>query len=233
MPGATLVYLHDPLCGWCWGATPALDALARDGAWRVHALPTGLFAGDPGRRLDPAMAAHIRHADQRIAQLSGQPFSDTYFRQVVDADPPLPFDSMPATRALCAVARHAPACERAALAGIQRARWVDGRDIADAGVLAAAVAAALGGTPADWRARIDDDSLDAATRERLRVAQRLMRRWGVAGVPALVAVDACDGDDDTEVALVERAVLAGRPVPSGALFDGSLHSHEGSQSTFS
>ncbi len=222
MPGATLVYLHDPLCGWCWGATPALDALARDGAWRVHALPTGLFAGDPGRRLDPAMAAHIRHADRRIAQLSGQPFSDTYFRQVVDADPPLPFDSMPATRALCAVARHAPAFERAALAGIQRARWVDGRDIADAGVLAAAVAAALGGTPADWRARLDDTALDAATHERLCLAQRMMRRLGAAGVPALVAVDATDGDDDTEAALVERAAVNGRPIPGGTLFDGSL-----------
>ena len=220
MPGATLVYLHDPLCGWCWGAMPALDALARDGAWRVHALPTGLFAGDPGRRLDPAMAAHIRHADQRIAQLSGQPFSDAYFRRVVDADPPLPFDSMPATRALCAAARHAPARERAALAAIQRARWVDGLDIADAGVLAAAVAAAAGGTPADWRARLDDAALEAATRERLRLAQRLMRRWGVAGVPALVAVDGLG--DDSEAALVELATVAGRPIPGGVLFDGSL-----------
>ena len=31
MTDATVTYLFDPLCGWCYGATPMLDRLAASG----------------------------------------------------------------------------------------------------------------------------------------------------------------------------------------------------------
>ncbi|RZU00736.1 DsbA family protein [Rivibacter subsaxonicus] len=209
----TLIYLYDPLCGWCYGAGAALAGLEGE-EWAVRPLPTGLFAGDPRRRLDPAMEAHIWQADQRIAHLSGQPFSEAY-RERVLRNPAMPFDSGPATAALTAVAERAPSRERAALAAIQRARWVDGRDIADAAVLAEALAGEFGA------AGLADAALAARSRERIARGQRLMREFGFGGVPALIALRGADPALD-EPALVERAVRDGEPIAGNALFDGSL-----------
>ncbi|TIX61245.1 MAG: DsbA family protein, partial [Mesorhizobium sp.] len=44
MSNATLTYLFDPLCGWCYGATPMLDRLEKSGVV-LELLPTGLFSG--------------------------------------------------------------------------------------------------------------------------------------------------------------------------------------------
>lgn len=202
----TLIYLYDPLCGWCYGASRAIAEFQLDG-WTVRPIPTGLFAGHPGRRLDPAMEAHIWQADQRIAQLSGQPFTEAYREQVL-RDPTMPFDSGPATVALTALAMRSPERERAALAAVQRARWVEGRDIADPAALTEVTGIAL-----------DDPALAQRTQARVERGQRLLQEFGFGGVPALIALA---GHEDDEAALVERAIREGEPVSSNALFDGSL-----------
>lgn len=221
MAGGTLLYLYDPLCGWCYGATAGLDALQQQAPhWQVRPLPTGLFAGDPGRRLDPAMEAHIWQADQRIAAMSGMPFSEAYRTQVL-RNPSSGFDSEPATLALTAVARSESASrEQAVLKAIQHARWVLGQDITELPVLAEALASAAGEPAAMWLERMAMPALPGATQLRLERATQLMRRFGFQGVPSLVALNTTAADD--EAALVEAALQHGRAVRGNALFDGSL-----------
>ncbi len=43
----SLIYLYDPLCGWCYAATSGIARLRTAGV-EVSLRPTGLFSG-PGR----------------------------------------------------------------------------------------------------------------------------------------------------------------------------------------
>ena len=180
-----LLFLYDPMCGWCYGAVAAVGALARDGRVQVEPLPTGLYAGDPSRRIDPRFADHIQKADARIERLSGQPFSEAYRRNVL-GDAGLPFDSGAATEALTAVARFDAGAELEALYAVQRERFVHGHDITNRDVLAQALAGSVGGAPEDWHERLDDPELEGAAETRVLRARALMEAVGARGVPALV-----------------------------------------------
>lgn len=180
-----LIYLYDPCCGWCYGAMPAIHGLADLGGCIVEPVPTGLFAGDPAKRIDAALAQHIEQADARIAAMSGQRFSDIYRRKVL-GNPELPFDSGPATEALTAVSQWNVTRELDALHALQRERFVAGRDISNREVIAQALAASLGEEPDAWLARLADPKLPRATEKRLARAKRVMKSIGVHGVPALV-----------------------------------------------
>jgi putative protein-disulfide isomerase len=180
-----LIYLYDPLCGWCYGAMPSIHGLADLGSCIVEPLPSGLFAGDPTRRIDRAMGQHIEAADARIATMSGQRFSDVYRRKVL-RNPDLPFDSGPANHALTAVSKWDLRRELDALHALQRERFVAGRDISDREVIAQSLAATLGEDAEAWLARMDDPLLPRATEKRLARAKNIMQSIGVNGVPTLV-----------------------------------------------
>jgi putative protein-disulfide isomerase len=180
-----LLFLYDPMCGWCYGAAAAVGALARDGRFKLEVLPTGLYAGDPSRRIDPRFADHIQKADARIERLSGQPFSEAYRRNVL-GDAGLPFDSGPATEALTAVARFDAGAELQALHAVQRERYVHGHDITDREVLAQALAGSVGGAPEEWHERLGDPGLEGAAETRVLRARSLLEAVGARGVPALL-----------------------------------------------
>src|SRR5438105_9117885 len=108
-----VTYLFDPLCGWCYGAAPALDGIDRLEELTLELMPTGLFAGQGARAMDASFAAYAWQNDQRIARLTGQPFSETYRTEVLGR--PGVFDSAPATLGVVAVRITEPARELDAL----------------------------------------------------------------------------------------------------------------------
>lgn len=180
-----LIYLYDPLCGWCYGAMPAIHALADLGDCIVEPVPSGLFAGTPDKRIDAEMASHIEQADARIAAMSGQRFSDLYRRKVL-TNPDMPFDSRPATEALTAVSLWNVTRELDALHALQRERFVAGRDISSRDVIVQALAASLGDDAERWRKRLADPQLAIVTDKRVARAKKVMKAIGMHGVPALV-----------------------------------------------
>lgn len=185
MTAAThITYLFDPLCGWCYGASAALEKLVARPDFVIELAPTGLFAGAGARPMDDGFATYAWTNDQRISRLSGQPFSEAYRHDVL-GDRTRLFDSGPATLALTAVAGTAPGREFEALKVIQRARYVDGRDITDISVLSD-ILRALGLPKAAERLTMSDDDLIAAYRQRIEAARAEMRHFGADGVPALI-----------------------------------------------
>ncbi len=179
-----VTYLFDPLCGWCYGASALLDQLVGGSDFDVALAPTGLFAGNGARPMDDGFSAYAWANDQRISGLSGQPFSETYRRDVL-GDRTRLFDSEPATMALTAVALTAPRREFDVLKAVQIARYVEGRDITAASVLSDVLRAA-NLTEAAERLTSPDLALVAAYRARIDRARAEMRRFNANGVPALI-----------------------------------------------
>jgi putative protein-disulfide isomerase len=180
-----LYCLYDPLCGWCYGATPAISELAGMSNLTVNLLPTGLFSGDRAVLVDDEFSATIWSIDQRIERMTGQRFSDDYRLRVLGDRQQL-LDSEPATLALTAVSLTAPARELEALQTIQRARYVNGNDVTSLAMLANLLAALHLDEAAARIARPDQDLIDANL-ARIERAQALMREFGANGVPTLLA----------------------------------------------
>lgn len=198
---ATLTYLFDPLCGWCYGAAPALAVLQARPDVTLRLLPTALFAGPGARPISAEFAAYAWSNDQRIAQLTGQVFSDAYRTKVL-TDTDQPFDSGPATFALTAVSLTAPDQEFAALKAIQSARYVDGRAITVPETLANILRSLNLDAAADIFLKQDADLLDATDR-RIGEGQRLLNQLRAQGVPTLARTE---------------AGRAPQPIPSAILF---------------
>jgi putative protein-disulfide isomerase len=176
-------YLMDPLCGWCYGAAPALQKLRKVQGVQLEIAPTGLFAGAGSRAMDADFAAYASSNDERIERMTGQRFTQRYRSQVLDAGGR--FDSGPATLALTAVQLTAPEREFDALGAIQQARYVDGLDTSSLATLAD-VLRGLQLDAAAQRLQQADEALVVANRERMASAQRDMQQFGAQGVPSLV-----------------------------------------------
>ncbi|MNZ97074.1 hypothetical protein D3C78_1162970 [compost metagenome] len=184
---STVTYLFDPLCGWCYGASPALQQLGRHTAVRLELAPTGLFAGSGGRSLDAAFAEYAWSNDMRIQKLTGQRFSEAYRAQVLGKLGSR-FDSASMTLALTAVALTAPHCELEALKILQEARYVHALDTSAMPVVEQLLRA-QGLTDAADRLAAGDAELVEANAARMQSAQGLMQAHAAQGVPALVVTD--------------------------------------------
>jgi putative protein-disulfide isomerase len=184
----TLHYLFDPLCGWCYGASETIAMLANHPAIDLQPRATGLFAGD-GARPMKSFAAQAWANDQRIAALSGRQFTEAYRRDVLGADD-ASLDSTMATLAVTAVADTTPTTPPArvieALAAIQAARYVDGKDVTSPAIVAN-VLTDFGHAEAAARVLAPDTALADLVRARTAQARDLMAAHNVQGVPALIA----------------------------------------------
>ena len=173
----------DPLCGWCYAAAPEVKKLAETAA--IELIPTGLFS-QAGRTVTPEFARHAWSNDQRIAQLTGQVFSDSYRDNLLQEG--MPFNSFPIVLALTWVQQQAPEQELNAYHAIQIARYVDGRDNTQLPVLANILAnLPLALSEAEILQALQDEALVQQTEQRLAAGQAEARQFAVQGVPSVFA----------------------------------------------
>ena len=184
---ANLIYLMDPLCGWCYGASGRIQQLVKSEDFSIELLPVGLFSGSGARNMDQNFAAYAWSNDQRIAKITGQEFSEAYRHQVLDR-PNSIFDSSAATLALTAVFLTSTSAEIDALKIIQQARYVHGLDITDIDSLIEILNKA-GFVAAADRLKNPDQALINANQARTTKGQHLMRAVHAHGVPTLVVTN--------------------------------------------
>ena len=187
MTTKTLTYLFDPLCGWCYGASPAIQKLGQHATIRLALAPTGLFAGAGGRVMDAAFADYAWSNDVRIEKLTGQRFTEDYRTKIL-GQPGSRFDSATSTLALTAVALTAPQRELEVLKLVQEARYIHALDTTAVPVVEKLLRD-IGLDAAADRLVTGDTELLATNAARIQKAQGLMQTFGAQGVPALVVTD--------------------------------------------
>ena len=122
-----LHYIYDPLCGWCYGAKPLVQA-ART-VLPVVAHGGGMMSGANRQAVSPQLRHYVMPHDRRIAEYTGQPFGEAYFEGLLRDETAI-FDSTPPIAAVLA-AEQIAGRGLELLGRLQTAHYVEGRRIAD------------------------------------------------------------------------------------------------------
>ncbi len=181
---ATLHYLYDPLCGWCYAAAPLVQAAQAVSGLALALHAGGMMAGAQRQPVTPALRNYVMPHDRRIHALTGQPFGDAYFNGLL-CDPQAVFDSEPPITAILAAAALSAGAPQdlapAMLKRIQQAHYVEGRQIARPEVLAT-LAAELGMTPQAFDAAYSA-AAGAPVARHIDDSRRLLDALGGRGFP--------------------------------------------------
>lgn len=129
----TLHYIHDPMCGWCYGASPLLDAIRQQWPeWQLEMHGGGLFSQ---RKVDHELVTYVRHHDARIQQMTGQPFSEHYMDNLRNSSAPK-LDSAEAIAGVLAAEQLESGLGIAMFSAIQSAHYTQGLPVSEPAVLA-------------------------------------------------------------------------------------------------
>ncbi len=176
---ARLLYVMDPMCSWCWGFAPVAEALikqARAGGVESHLVMGGLRTGS-GTALESSTRRYILEHWQTVTEVTGQPFR--FEGALPDG---FVYDTEPACRAVITARRLATDSAWRLVGLIQRAFYVEGRDVTQASVLVE-LAEAADVPRIEFAEAFDKSEQHAATAADFTWVQDL----GIAGFPTLLA----------------------------------------------
>lgn len=123
---ASIVYIADPMCSWCYGFGPQFDRFIENHPLPVRLVMGGLYVGARAPALDEEMRAYLRETWARVEKMSGRPFS----LALLDRHG-WTYDTEWSCRAVVAMRSLAPGNELRFLSLLQRAFYQDGVDLTD------------------------------------------------------------------------------------------------------
>lgn len=178
MNGPHLIYVADPMCSWCWGFSPVIEAIQeRFGP----ALPIRLILGGlrPGttKPMDEVTKTEIRQHWEHVQQASGQPFDYGFFERAGFV-----YDTEPAARAVVVMRRRGMDQALDYLKRVHGAFYAHNRDVTDAAVLAELTSGA-GISTDDFLQTLRSDEVRQETWQDFALIQQA----GIRGFPSLLA----------------------------------------------
>lgn len=173
-----LLYVMHPMCSWCWGFAPVVEALAEQAA--AAGVPLQIVVG--GLRRDQVAidaAARVRYLGywQAVNASTGQLFD--FERGLPEG---LVYDTEPACRALVTARQLDAASAWTLLKLIQQAFYTEGADVTQASVLVQ-LAEQAGIPRIEFAEAFDSQAMQEATAADFTWVQDL----GIAGFPTLLA----------------------------------------------
>ena len=185
---ASLHYIFDPLCGWCYAAAPLVHAAAKLPGLQVTLHGGGMMTDARRRQITADWRDHVLPHDERIAQMTGQVFGDAYKDGLLN-EVGVWLDSTPPTTAILA-AQRLNGQGLAMLEAIQSAHYVRGLHISEATVLTD-LAAELGLERAAFDAAYQQLQ-GMATQQHIDQSRRMLQASGAQGFPTLLVQRGAD-----------------------------------------
>jgi len=176
-----LWYFADPMCSWCWGFSPVIEALRGSHREKVKIalMLGGLRPGTTGPMM-PQQREDILHHWRSVQAMTGQAFS---FEGALPAG--FVYDTEPASRAVITAGAIDPKATFPYFKSVQQAFYVEQRDVTRPAELAA-LAQDQGMEAEDFLARFESEEMKRRTQQHFLHT----RQAGVKGFPALIASDA-------------------------------------------
>ena len=180
----TLVYVHDPMCSWCWGFEPTrrelFSSLGDDIA--VRRLVGGL-APDSDQPMPREMQTYLQLTWRRIEQMiPGTRFNHDFWSRNIPRR-----STYPANRAVFAARLQGQPYDASMTAAIQRAYYLDARNPSNDGTLVE-LAAEIGLDEERFAADLAAESTQAGLLEEIQRSREL----GINSFPSL-ALSTPDG----------------------------------------
>lgn len=180
MNGRTLWYVADPMCSWCWGFSPVIEAIRHEYGERlsIKLIVSGLRPGTT-EPLVPEKRAEILQHWHNVQRMTGQPFK---FEGAMPEG--FIYDTEPACRAVVSAALIDSSHTFPLFAAIQHAFYVEQANVTQSEVLTQL--AAGGGISAETFSQVfASDAAKQATQQHFRQAIQ----WGVRGFPTVMGQD--------------------------------------------
>lgn len=174
---ATLIYVHDPMCSWCWGFEPTRVKLfaALQGRLPIRRMVGGL-APDSDAPMAAEMQAGLQQTWRRIQQtIPGTRFNFAFW---TDCAPRR--STYPANRAVIAARRQHEVYDAKMTLRIQQAYYLEARNPSDNETLIE-LAQDIGLD----RDRFERELLDSTTRDIFAGELRAVRALGIDSFPSL------------------------------------------------
>jgi putative protein-disulfide isomerase len=124
----TLIYVHDPMCSWCWGFEPARQKIftAITGQMQIRRMVGGL-APDSDVPMPEAMRSMLQQTWQRIEQMiPGTEFNFEFWQKCSPRR-----STYPANRAVIAAREQGDEFDSRMTARIQRAYYLEAKNPSD------------------------------------------------------------------------------------------------------
>jgi putative protein-disulfide isomerase len=129
MMKATLIYLYDALCGWCYGFSPVITRLRQEyaGELDMEIYSGGMVLGENAGMVSSETAAYILQAIPKVEEYTGIQFGQRYRQQLEEGS--LYQSSLKPAIALSVFKNHLPEEAVFFAAALQKAAFLQGESL--------------------------------------------------------------------------------------------------------
>lgn len=172
-----LWYFADPMCSWCWGFSPVIEAIRENYQDRLSvSLVMGGLRPKMREAVTPQLREEILHHWHEVHRRTGQPF---LFEGAMPEG--FVYDTEPACRAVVTVSEINARLNFPYLKRVHAAFYAEKKDVTNAEVLAV-LAEELGIISNDFTQAFHSDRIKLKVREQFQQSMQ----WGIRGFPTLI-----------------------------------------------